>query len=53
MRVVNLRDAIILSMLKQGERKGRELEAAIGRQKKIASTSLSFLRRSGLIKKKK
>ncbi len=53
MHVVNLRDAIILSLLKDNERPAEYIETAVGNQKTIAKKSLSLLRKSGLIRKQR
>ena len=52
MGVVNLRDAIILSLLKNGLKSRWEIENSLGVQKKIAKESISFLRKSKLISRR-
>ena len=46
-----MRDAIILSMLKDGLKSKKELETKLDMQKNITRKSLSFLNNSGLVKK--
>lgn len=53
MRVVNLRDAIILSMLKDKARSRGEIEGRLDIQKSVASQSLALLHGAGLIDKKR
>ncbi|GEM_PF-5025898 len=52
MAVKNLRDAIILSFLKDGIRSRNDIESSLGIQKSIARQSLSFLRTSGFVSRK-
>ena len=52
MKVVNLKDAIILSSLKNGLKSRREIEKSLGVQKTITARSLTFLNNSGLIAKR-
>ncbi len=49
MNVVNLRDAIILNILKNGYKSRSEIEAGLGLAGKATMKSLSMLRDSGLI----
>jgi predicted transcriptional regulator len=53
MKIVTVRDAIILNMLKEGFKTGQEIEATLGLQKTVAKKSLSMLKDSGMIEKRK
>ncbi len=52
-RLVNLRDAIILSMLQDGFQSKQDIERKFGMQKSVARQSLSVLKTSGLIAKQR
>jgi len=49
MGVVNLRDAIILSMVKDGMKSQIEIESRLGLQRSMTRQSIAFLKKSGLI----
>jgi DNA-binding HxlR family transcriptional regulator len=53
MRVTSVRDAIILNMLKSGNKSFGEIESLLGIQKSITSRSLSILKESGFIKRQR
>ena len=52
MQVRNLRDAIILNLLKDGTKTGTEIRGSLGIEKSITKKSLAMLRVSGLVGKK-
>ncbi len=52
MAVKNLRDAIILSFLKDGTKTRKEIEQGLGAGNGITAKSLGFLKKSGFVEKR-
>lgn len=53
MEISNLRDAVILSYLGSGSKSMEEIEDSLGLQKAVAKKSMVFLKKSGLVSRKK
>jgi len=52
MGIVNLRDAIILSFLKDGTKTRKEIVQSLGAGNEITARSLGFLKKSGFVEKR-
>ena len=53
MRIVNLRDAIILNLLRDENRSEQEIGTRLGMQKSMTKQTLLVLKNSGLIEKRR